>query len=81
MFEASLAAFVVGGIFLNRAHFDLFYHWVALVVAFTVIARRHLADPGRHPARPSGPGKLTRVGRRRFRVMGGKPRAVLGGGS
>jgi O-antigen ligase len=34
MFEASLAAFVVGSAFLNRAHFDLFYHWVAIVIAF-----------------------------------------------
>jgi probable O-glycosylation ligase (exosortase A-associated) len=43
MFEASLAAFVVGSTFLNRAHFDLFYHWVALVIVFAAIARREMA--------------------------------------
>jgi putative inorganic carbon (HCO3(-)) transporter len=42
MFEASLAAFVVGSAFLNRAHFDLFYHWVALVIVFAAIARREM---------------------------------------
>lgn len=44
MFEAGLAAFVVGSAFLNRAHFDLFYHWVALVIAFGVVARREMAQ-------------------------------------
>ena len=34
MFEASLTAFVVGSTFLNRAHFDLFYHFVSLVMVF-----------------------------------------------
>jgi len=81
MFEASLAAFVVGSVFLNRAHFDLFYHWVALVVAFTLIARRHLSEPGRHPARPHGPGKLLRVEQRGLGALGTKRRAVLSGGS
>ncbi len=81
MFEASMAAFVVGGIFLNRAHFDLFYHWVALVVAFTIIARRHLADPGRHPVRTGGPSALKLVGRRSFGRAGAKPQAALTGGS
>src|SRR6185503_17666850 len=43
MFEASLAAFVVGSAFLNRAHFDLFYHWVAIVIVFALVARREMA--------------------------------------
>jgi len=81
MFEASLGAFVVGSIFLNRAHFDLFYHWVALVVAFTIIARRQLAEPGRYPERPGGPGKLSRVPRRRLGMPGSRPRSALSGGS
>jgi probable O-glycosylation ligase (exosortase A-associated) len=38
MFEASMLAFVVGSAFLNRAHFDLFYHMVAIVVCFEGIA-------------------------------------------
>jgi probable O-glycosylation ligase (exosortase A-associated) len=42
MFEASLATFVVGASFLNRAHFDLFYHWVALILVFGALARREM---------------------------------------
>jgi probable O-glycosylation ligase (exosortase A-associated) len=42
MFEASLATFVVGASFLNRAHFDLFYHWVALILVFGTVARRDM---------------------------------------
>jgi probable O-glycosylation ligase (exosortase A-associated) len=44
MFEASLAAFVVGSTFLNRAHFDLFYHGVALLIVFQVLARREMSS-------------------------------------
>jgi probable O-glycosylation ligase (exosortase A-associated) len=51
MFEASLATFVVGASFLNRAHFDLFYHWVALILVFGVVARREMAQA----AAPEGP--------------------------
>jgi hypothetical protein len=43
MFEASFAAFVVGGTFLNRFAFDLFYHYVGLVIALEVIAYREMA--------------------------------------
>jgi len=49
MFEASLATFTLGSVFLNRAHFDLFYHWVALILAFTTIARQHMLDPSLYP--------------------------------
>ncbi|NOT30349.1 MAG: putative O-glycosylation ligase, exosortase A system-associated, partial [Planctomycetes bacterium] len=49
MFEASLVAFVVGSAFLNRAHFDLFYHWVALVIVFAAIARREMAAELENP--------------------------------
>jgi len=38
MFEAAMLAFVIGSAFLNRAHFDLFYHLVAVVICFEVIA-------------------------------------------
>jgi len=34
MFEAALVAFTVGSMFLNRAHFDLYYHFVAIVAGF-----------------------------------------------
>lgn len=54
MFEASLLVFVVGSMFLNRAQFDLFYHLVALIAAFGVIARREMGDLLRYPERAAG---------------------------
>lgn len=44
MFEASFAAFMVGATFLNRAHFDLFYHWIAIALVFGRLARRELEE-------------------------------------
>ncbi len=38
MFEATFVAFAVGGTFLNRAAFDLFYHLVGIVIAFEMIS-------------------------------------------
>src|SRR5262245_21639110 len=75
MFEASLVAFVVGSAFLNRAHFDLFYHWVAIIIAFGVIATREMQEEHRAPARTQGSrGELEAVAQsgfaRRGRVSG-----------
>lgn len=81
MFEASLVTFVVGSTFLNRAHFDLFYHWVALVIAFTLIARRHLDESERYPTRETGPRKLRRVGATRATGFRNAARAAFSGGS
>jgi len=81
MFEASLVTFVVGSTFLNRAHFDLFYHWVALVIAFTMIARRHLDEAERYPSRNVGPRKLRRVGLKRSPGFGPMKRPAFGGGA
>ncbi len=67
MFEASLATFVVGSSFLNRAHFDLFYHWVALILVFGVLARREMLQDVRalRPPRAAGAGRIARgFGRR-----------------
>ena len=61
MFEASIAAFVVGATFLNRSHFDLFYHWVAIILVFGVIAQRELEDTAAYPIRPGARGTLARV--------------------
>lgn len=47
LFEGSLVAFTVGATFLNRAHFDLFYQWVGLIICFGVIARREMAQEGK----------------------------------
>jgi probable O-glycosylation ligase (exosortase A-associated) len=57
MFEASLTAFVVGSFFLNRAQFDLFYHFVAVITVFGVIVRKEMEDPHAYPSRPSAPGR------------------------
>ena len=42
MFEASLATFMLGSIFLNRAHFDLIYHYFMIVMIFGRIAREEM---------------------------------------
>ncbi len=69
MFEASLAAFAVGSAFLNRAHFDLFYHWVAIIIVFSVIAQREMQDMTAYPERPTGSrGALAAVKPRGFGV-------------
>ena len=65
MLEASLTAFVIGSVFLNRAQFDLFYHFVAVIMMFGHIARQEMqalhVDPApvRDPGR-RGPLKLER---------------------
>jgi O-antigen ligase len=81
MFEASLVTFVVGSTFLNRAHFDLFYHWVALVIAFTLIAQRHLSESERYPTRSLGSRRLRRVGSARGGGFKRVARAAFSGGS
>ena len=78
MFEASLAAFVVGSAFLNRAHFDLFYHWVAIVIVFALVARREMALELQGVLRYEGErGELEALARpgfgRRARVSGYRP--------
>lgn len=75
MFEASLASFVVGSMFLNRAHFDLFYHWVSIVLAFGVLAHQEMADELKYPQRSyGGRGELDAV-----RVPGFGPRPRTSG--
>ncbi len=37
MMEATTVGFMVGGFFLNRGHFDLVYHWFALVTALAAV--------------------------------------------
>lgn len=49
MFESSLVAFMIGSTFLNRAHFDLFYHWVAVIMLFGVFAEQQMREDDRHP--------------------------------
>ena len=68
MFETSIIAFTIGGIFLNRAHFDLFYHFVAMVLVFGRLARAEMSSTTQHPLvkGPSERGELQRVRPRGF---------------
>lgn len=66
MFEASLAAFCCGAMFLNRANFDLFYHLVAIVIVFGRIAREAMRDESNYPTKLGGRGVLVAVERRDF---------------
>jgi hypothetical protein len=85
MFEASLVAYIVGSMFLNRAHFDLFYHWVGIIIAFGLIARRDLADEERYPQRAEGRGVLELSSGRGFdgrgRLAGFGARPAVGRGA
>ncbi len=54
MFEAALGTFILGSVFLNRAHFDLIYHYVAIIIVFGRVARSEMADEARYPARYLG---------------------------
>ncbi len=73
MFEASFTGFVVGSFFLNRAGFDLFYHFVAIIAVFGVIARKEMEDPTAHTADKRVPGRrgpLTLLRERGFAARG-----------
>jgi probable O-glycosylation ligase (exosortase A-associated) len=61
MLEVSLIGFIFGANFLNRAHFDLMYHLVALSLVLAYVARSEIAKlaPAPMPAR-SGFGPLER---------------------
>lgn len=53
-FEGALVSFTVGAMFLNRAHFDLFYHMVAIIACFGRIAREEMANITVHVPQSSG---------------------------
>ena len=72
MFEASLLAFAVGATFLNRAHFDLFYHWVALIIVFGQVAKKELEGEGESQKRVGRRGHIRAV---RARGFGIRPRS------
>jgi hypothetical protein len=44
MFRVSIFAYMVGGVFLGRAYFDLFYHIVAMVVIMKVLLEKELSQ-------------------------------------
>ena len=73
MFEASLASFVVGSAFLNRAHFDLVYHWFAIILLFGMFANADMDDPTSGQARRRGRGQLRSVPSTGFQRKLGQP--------
>jgi probable O-glycosylation ligase (exosortase A-associated) len=58
MFQISLVAYMIGGIFQGRAYFDFFYHIVAMVVIMKVLLERELSQtpviPGTEQKRVAG---------------------------
>ena len=78
MFEASLLTFMVGATFLNRAHFDLLYQWVALIIAFGAIANEELKKPDVHPERTGARGGIRHVRRTGFPPVGNSRGAAAG---
>lgn len=72
MFEAALATFAVGSFFLNRAHFDLFYHFVAVILVFTTLARRAMRDETLYPMRSTERARLSAARQRGFPAADGR---------
>lgn len=70
MFEATLVCFMVGATFLNRGHFDLIYHWMALIVVFARIANEEMDNELMHPIRAGARGTIVHAARRGFRALG-----------
>lgn len=87
MFEASLVGFCIGSSFLNRAHFDLVYHFFAIVLVFEKIALRELKQgaPAALHSSARGTGEVRRVRPVGFglrpRVRGFRDTPLLGGGA
>lgn len=61
MMEATTFGFMVGAFFLNRGHFDLIYHWFALVSCLVYVARREVLLGGEEVAESSESGVEVRV--------------------
>ncbi len=61
-FEGAFLTFMLGSAFLNRAHFDLIYHYFAIVMVFEVVARKEMENPlvSTGEARRGIGGRLTR---------------------
>src|SRR5262245_13730387 len=55
MMEATTVGFMIGATFLNRGHFDLVYHWLALVTSLVGITWLELRAEAPATAAPSGP--------------------------
>ena len=59
--EGAFLTFMLGSTFLNRAHFDLIYHYFAIVMVFERIARAEMANPlGEYDRKKTGIGGTLR---------------------
>ena len=88
--EGALVTFIFGSTFLNRAQFDLIYHYFAIVIAFESIATAELESP-RVAVSDGAPQSQAFVreeqfgfgrqpsARRGFRTAGNAPRQIGGG--
>jgi probable O-glycosylation ligase (exosortase A-associated) len=65
MFEASLVGFFLGAFFLNRAHYDFYYHLIAIIVSFSTIAVAEMTSAAKYPMR-SGTGVARAFANRGF---------------
>lgn len=79
MMEATTVGFMVGAVFLNRGHFDLVYHWIALVTSLSAIAGYHWVRRPESERRNAGAPEVTVRQRPSFGVapaygMGGPAR-------
>jgi hypothetical protein len=60
MMEATTIGFLVGAFFLNRGHFDLLYHWLALVTSLLWVTRQQFrAAPATAAVAASVRGRIT----------------------
>ena len=73
MYEASLLTFMLGSVFLNRAHFDLIYHYFMIILIFGRVARAEMAalDADPQAAISKGLGRGQRGGPLVARFRGG----------
>ncbi|MEM9381847.1 MAG: putative O-glycosylation ligase, exosortase A system-associated [Planctomycetota bacterium] len=92
-FEGTILVFMLGSMFLNRAHFDLIYHYFAIVMVFERVAREEMRSPtvAARVRTGVGGGPLVRresfgfgrraSPRRGFRRTSLTPRVLRGGGA
>ena len=74
MFEVILATFMLGSAFLNRAHFDLIYHYFAIILVFGQVARKQMQEEAMRPLLVQNKG-------RRGGPLVVQPASGFGGGS
>ncbi len=75
MMEATTIGFMVGAVFLNRGHFDLVYHWIALVTSLSSIVGYHWLRRPEAQQAGTRSGAISVSGRSRF---GSLPAIVSG---